>query len=346
MKTLKIEKDNGIDKKIAFAKECAGKFIKTESTIKTNPLYFFQPNDIKVYYRHAISTKKNTEVEDAYNGRTTSELTKALCPRLSKLKTLKFEETHYLIDRCLDGGYFHFIYQVLPSIKMALNHEESPKLLSFKLNKFKRNIINSIYGDVDILELEEDTPTKIKNIRIPSTILKKGHAIQPESWFKLNPSLFDFLRPLETCNKINNKIYLSRRKSGSTRRQLSNSADLEYALEKLGYKIVYPEQLSFPEQRKLFEKADILVAESGAALSNIVFCRRKTKLVVLQYSSYFEVNGGFISMGSLLDLECYEYNEHSIKTHGFLGHRDETIWKISLDRAIKFISQAERDSFS
>lgn len=74
------------------------------------------------------------------------------------------------------------------------------------------------------------------------------------------------------------KIYL-RRNSGA--RRVVNGDEVERILVLRGYAIVEPEKLTFSQQVALFENAEIIVAATGAACANMVFCNPAAQVIVL-----------------------------------------------------------------
>ena len=67
-------------------------------------------------------------------------------------------------------------------------------------------------------------------------------------------------------------------------RPLHNSAELKLRLQDLGFEIVRPESVDLIKQIELFKNAHIVVAESGAGLTNII---------MMQSGSYVvEISGG------------------------------------------------------
>ena len=74
------------------------------------------------------------------------------------------------------------------------------------------------------------------------------------------------------------KIFL-RRNSGA--RKVTNSNELEELLVAQGYVIVEPEKLSFLEQVGLFSNVKSVIASSGAAVANIIFCSPASKILIL-----------------------------------------------------------------
>lgn len=74
------------------------------------------------------------------------------------------------------------------------------------------------------------------------------------------------------------KIYL-RRNSGA--RKITNNTEIETVLTRNGFSIIEPEQLSFAQQVILFSKANIVVAGTGAACANLIFCKPSAHILIL-----------------------------------------------------------------
>ncbi len=68
--------------------------------------------------------------------------------------------------------------------------------------------------------------------------------------------------------------------SGSDRRSIPNLADLAAALGSAGeVRVEAMEGLTLPEQMRIFRWADVVVAQHGAALANLIWTRKGTRLV-------------------------------------------------------------------
>ena len=80
-----------------------------------------------------------------------------------------------------------------------------------------------------------------------------------------------------------NPFYLSEKceikTSGSDRRSLPNFEDLVGSLSHLSPTVVSLEGLSLEEQIILFRTHDLIIAQHGAALANIIFCHRGTRVI-------------------------------------------------------------------
>jgi capsular polysaccharide biosynthesis protein len=81
------------------------------------------------------------------------------------------------------------------------------------------------------------------------------------------------------------RVYLSRR--SRIWRRPTNEDEISSHLEARGYEILYPEDLSFAEQVRVFQEARVIVAANGSALMNTVFCQPGTRIVVLSQTGIF-----------------------------------------------------------
>jgi len=83
------------------------------------------------------------------------------------------------------------------------------------------------------------------------------------------------------------RIYVSRRQCGTGR--LVNEAELLALLEKRGFECVVLEDLSFLDQVRLFDAAEIVMGTHGSGLANLVFCRPGTAVIELFSPNYINV---------------------------------------------------------
>ena len=68
---------------------------------------------------------------------------------------------------------------------------------------------------------------------------------------------------------------------------------MERCFKENGFGIVYPEELSFEEEVRVFQRAEVIVGPTGAALTNVVYCKEGTLIAViapLSHKSYFFSN--------------------------------------------------------
>jgi hypothetical protein len=103
-----------------------------------------------------------------------------------------------------------------------------------------------------------------------------------QAWMKENFTSSDHRSP--------KKILLVRGLNKS--RPLHNALEIQQVLEEIGFVAIDPELLSIENQIKTFENAEVMVAEEGAALTNLIFAE-KMKLVILMGSNPHPQFGAF-----------------------------------------------------
>ena len=116
---------------------------------------------------------------------------------------------------------------------------------------------------------------KARHIDLVVPYRTKGDAVTVPSW------MCDALRSelgKGLANRAGNrKIYLSRR--DAPRRRMVNEADMTRRLRKIGFEILQLEGMTIAEQQALLGSARVVVAEHGAALTNIVWCPTNATVV-------------------------------------------------------------------
>ena len=110
----------------------------------------------------------------------------------------------------------------------------------------------------------------------------------------IRDSYLKFLNQASLLKKDSNLpklIYVSRQQEKRRRRRVVNNDALEKCLKRYGFETIFCENLSFEEQMNLFYNADFVLGPHGAGLTNIVFCRPQTKILVFEYSRGSMFNG-------------------------------------------------------
>jgi len=165
-------------------------------------------------------------------------------------------------EKNLLNDYDHFL--VHPMFKKF--HQESMKYLGISskkikfLNKHKRYACETL-----VLHTRHHVSG-----RIPKNTIRK---------------IKTFLDPAEPCpQKPVKRIAVLR--TGNASRKIENANEIISKLEKNSFKLYQPDHYSIKEQVNIFKKANIVVANHGSALTNIIFCRRGTQVVELFPSNY------------------------------------------------------------
>lgn len=96
--------------------------------------------------------------------------------------------------------------------------------------------------------------------------------------------IYAFHKRISYPQTRNSRIYISRRKAS---RGPTNELEVERELEKLGFEILFPENLDFARQVEVFSNASVLVAPHGAGLTNMLFMPKGGTLIEV-------FNAGFV----------------------------------------------------
>lgn len=93
------------------------------------------------------------------------------------------------------------------------------------------------------------------------------------------------------------KLYISRRKSLIPR--LENQDAVENVFKSFGYEIIFPQDMSFQDELKIFSEAEFIAGASGAGLTNIMFANENAKVIFIQpktiQSPWYSTMAGILS---------------------------------------------------
>ncbi|MBC5992500.1 glycosyltransferase family 61 protein [Pontibacter cellulosilyticus] len=201
---------------------------------------------------------------------------------------LKWEQLHeeeYVIS-CPNHPFFHWIFESLPGILISLEAMPSAKIMVPKdCPSYCRELLMLILGEQDY----NDRIIVANGMKL----IPKYFTLQqePDAGF-VHPVAIEYLHqlrdkvvPRTTISLAPTKIYISRRKT--PKRKLANEEEVEQVVHKLGFSIVYSEELSIEEQMIIFSHATCIVAPHGAGLSNMVWARQSINIIEIFTSAYF-----------------------------------------------------------
>ena len=103
------------------------------------------------------------------------------------------------------------------------------------------------------------------------------------------------------------KIYISR--SQASGRRKFNEDEIFSVLEKYGFKTVSPENYSINEQIAMFNNADFIIGGSGAAFTNILYCKSTCKIIIFCKTKL--LFSGFSTIATIIGTEMLYITENS-----------------------------------
>jgi capsular polysaccharide biosynthesis protein len=111
------------------------------------------------------------------------------------------------------------------------------------------------------------------------------HYVHPDiaaTWRRLSDGL---LAGREPATDLAERIFVSR-SEGAKHRECRNIREVEDVFRARGYRIVYPERLSLPDQAEIFGAARVIAGFGGSALFNVMHARRLETMIILNHEAY------------------------------------------------------------
>jgi hypothetical protein len=294
--------------------------VQTESRLLQGPpIWLARVQDCHVFGPDiAVSTRNGTLLGDVSQS---WEIRPEYHPILRAPQFRKVEQCHEPAALlAVTGGdtYFHWLFEVLPKVGILQRFLPEGVRLRYVVNSlaatFQRQTLELAGISLeDCITLDKNPSWRFRECWVPSY---PGHIGVPSM------EAIEFLRGLVRGRpkKVvgGKRIFLKRREP--TRRLLEGIA-IEKYLKKLGFRVLDPSTISFSEQSKVFHNAEVIVSAHGAALANIVFCRKKTKIVEIFSGRY--VNLCYQHLAGACGLFHYAVHPWSFRERLFsLGSQD------------------------
>ncbi len=220
-----------------------------------------------------------------------------------KKTTLDYSKKYLLLFDNYSGpdGYAHWILDTLLrifAVKDIIN--DYTVILTYYCKVGFKHVTLELFSINEKYYIEKNNYVKVHNLYVPSFIAPTGNfnienvnSFRKWLWEKI-PEKLDF--------KINEKIYISRRKTG--RRLIINENEIENILKHFGFEVIYIEDYSFYEQVSIIYNTKYLISLHGAALANIIFMKPYTSLLELRLAGDMN-NNVFFSLANALNIKYF-----------------------------------------
>jgi len=204
-----------------------------------------------------------------------------LC-RLTLPRCLSVDAAVAVIARQGQDNYYHWLVDVLP--RLALVWSGDVVVDRYAINAalpFQAETLRILGIPRErVISAQNAGQVKARTLVVPSLT---GHAAPWVCRF-LRDKL---MRGMPAPKGLPSKLYLARGTRG--RRRVTNERQLLDFLARDGFEVVDCGRMSVVEQINAFAAADIVIAPHGAALSNLVFCKPRTKVVEFFSPKYVNV---------------------------------------------------------
>ena len=276
------------------------KFVKIQGiesdTYQEMPYILYKIKSGRIYtdtnQNVAIISKKNLISEASFqhidnelkNVSFNSSLTKGT-PRFKK----KFSGKIFNLTQGGSGNnYFHFIFDIVPKIYLLSKSLPLDSIDYFyvpEIKKWQKKIYSFFNIDesrlIDSKEFRHVEADLIYAVSHPWYFKGDIHTETKNipKWI-VDHNRNKFL-PFMKKFSNNKKIFLDRSSSNYKHCQIENNEEIINLLLKKGFKSYKVEELDIEEQIYLFNEASIIVGAHGAAFTNVIFCKPRTKIIEL-----------------------------------------------------------------
>ena len=223
-------------------------------------------------------------------------------------------------------GYFHWMTETIPRLLIAkkyFNNNEIELLMPRSLYPIydKKSAIKSLFIRETIFFKEKTfyydsmAPFGFKKIHLigkdidyfdeVNLIEKQADSgnYNDEIMQDIRKIYLDYLSRHKNFNDNTGKyIYVSRKKA--TRRKIINELEVEILLKEFNFQTIYFEDFNFWEQVNIAKNAKILVAQHGAALTNMLFMNENTSVFEIKANNDM-TNHCYFSLASSLGIKYY-----------------------------------------
>ncbi|GAN68454.1 glycosyltransferase family 61 protein [Acetobacter orleanensis] len=199
-----------------------------------------------------------------------------------------------------EQNYGHWMVELLPKLWLAEEHLPLCSLVVPRVSgNFARVVRDSVAFSTAFLPLFHDMGLQdvafFKELVVVDGLTNHGVYMSPLV-FSRTQNMVDRVPGAQLC-----KLYLTRRNRGRTVR---DEESLMAFLQEQGFLCVDPAELTLLEQIRLFKHAECVVGVMGAAMTNIMFCRKGTRVINLAPGTMPDTFFYFIA--GLRELDYYE----------------------------------------
>ena len=172
--------------------------------------------------------------------------------------------------------YYHFLLESLPRLLHAASlYPVQPYMLENTLTYVDECL--SYLADHNVLKPFKKT--RFKKIRFDDLILSQMHQysgfVHPDDVALVRNA---FQKWADEGKPGPTRFFVSRRQGA---RSFDNQVEIEQELVRQGLGILYLEDLAMPDQIRMFRDADLIVANHGAGLANLIWSIKKPRVIEL-----------------------------------------------------------------
>tara|TARA_B100000579_G_scaffold437892_1_gene469715 strand:- start:1923 stop:3032 length:1110 start_codon:yes stop_codon:yes gene_type:complete len=210
------------------------------------------------------------------------------------LKKMKGKILSLLTGGGGNANYWHWLYDVLPRLKIIKNIIDIEKIDYFLLPSLDEKFQNETLDELKIPKSKRLSSKYFRHL-ISDEIIVTDHPynllndptqdannipIWISNWLKKS-----FINDETNSNRFPKKFYIDRKDAKSNHsklRNIVNEDEVKNLLKTNNFEILTMSNFSFVDQVKLFNNAEIIVGLHGGGFANLAFCKQKAKVIELK----------------------------------------------------------------
>lgn len=194
-------------------------------------------------------------------------------------------------------NYYHLTVEIMSRLKYVDSIEEYRRVplivdeIIFCIPQYKELLDKINVYCHPVITVKQGENVIVKNLIIPAyntwmpINVRQREMIRTSDFLIARSALENIRSSLpEPKGRADKYIFISRKNLGTAR--LRNESEIAKLFENNGFEIAFTENLSYIEQVELFQKAKCVVATSGAALTNILYCSKGTDIICIIPEEY------------------------------------------------------------
>lgn len=200
----------------------------------------------------------------------------------------RLDEGILLSGRC-STNYFHWLIEYLPkglAIESRPELKRVPLIVDASMPRQHFESLRAVMGERPLHAHRPNALLRVRKLWLASTPTYHPDRFDLPYWMHsaVSEAHLDYLREralarVAPAPRLPKRIFLSRR--GYLSRALRNEPELEAEFRRAGFSRVRTEALGFLEQVRLFHNAEVIAGPGGAAMTNLLFCRRGARVMAL-----------------------------------------------------------------
>ena len=280
-------------------------FLNIEINKKKNNFFFYEINNGKVFtdnVQNVAVLKNNYLIKEASYQQHLGHYLSSKKNFVIKNGTPKFLK-HYngntlsLVQGASGENYFHWLFDILPKLKIASENMSLKDIDYYYLPEIKYNFQKQTLNKFKILETQiinsnKNRYIKSKKLMVPEHPWFTSGYLQ-EKYNKMPKWIIQWLREKFIKKNRNKKklkkydyIFIDRKDSSFNRSHILNTPELFNTLKKYNFKKLILSDKKFDEQVEIFNNCKIVIGAIGAGLANTVFCKKNTVIIELCPKKY------------------------------------------------------------